>query len=139
MLGRVNFKCGLEGSLILIEVIQKHGRQTLGIVLYCVIFLFIAWTMNEVVKFAMLTSEVIRFQRFQFASQTYIYPVKYEAKYPQMKTLFNICQEFHFTIILMNRDLEAMTTAVYKLFLCQVPIASPFLTKIGLENGQGEQ
>ena len=74
--------------------------------------------MNEVLKFALLTSEVIRFQRFQFASKAYIYPVKYEAKYPQMKTLFNICQEFHFTIILMNRDLEAMTKAVYKLFLC---------------------
>ena len=72
MLGRVNFKCGLEGSLILIEVIQKHWRQTLGIVLYCVTLIFIAWTMNEVVKFAMLTSEVIRFQRFQFASKAYI-------------------------------------------------------------------
>ena len=74
--------------------------------------------MNEVVKFALLTSEVIRFQRFPFALKAYIYPVKYEAKYPQMKTFFNICQEFHFTIILMNRDLEAMTKAVYKLFLC---------------------
>ena len=73
--------------------------------------------MNEVLKFALLTSEVIRFQRFQFASKAYIYPVKYEAKYPQMKTLLNICQEFHFTIILMNRDPEAMTKAVYKLFL----------------------
>ena len=129
MLGRVNFKCGLEGSLILIEVIQKHWRQTLGIVLYCVTFIFTAWTMNEVVKFALLTSEVIRFQRFQFASKAYIYPVKYEAKYTQMKTFFNICQEFHFTIILMNRDPEAMTKAVYKLFLY------PFLTKIGENKG----
>ena len=48
--------------------------------------------MNEVLKFALLTSAVIRFQRFQFASKAYIYPAKYEAKYPQMKTLLNICQ-----------------------------------------------
>ena len=142
MLGRVNIKCGFEGILILIEVIQKHGRQTLGIVLYCVIFLFIAWTMNEVLKFALLTSKVIRFQRFQFASKAYIYPVKYEAKYPQMKTFFNICQEFHFNIILMNRDPEAMTKAVYKLFLWSstncVPIFDQNRGKQGLENGQGE-
>ena len=92
MLGTVNIKCGFVGNLILIELIQKHWRQTLGIVLYCVIFIFIAWTMNEVLKFALLTSAVIRFQRFQFASKAYIYPVKYEAKYPQMKTLLNICQ-----------------------------------------------
>ena len=91
--------------------------------------------MNEVLKFALLTSAVIRFQRFQFASKAYIYPIKYEAKYPQMKTLFNICQEFHFTIILMNRDPEAMTKVNISYFCGQVPIAYPFLTKIGINKG----
>ena len=98
--------------------------------------------MNEVLKFALLTSKVIRFQRFQFASKAYIYPVKYEAKYTQMKTFFNICQEFHFTIILMNRDPEAMTKAVYKLFLWSstncVPIFDQNRGKQGLKKGQGE-